>query len=186
MSSTILKDDAEAERILHHPDNVIHRMIGSGNHGAQVQGLRGPKRVLGLEGRSEIASLAKIIGVKNTSEITGLSTGQVSNYKNGYVATGHERQKSEEQIETTEKKVGDTLNPVREKMLEKIMQLVGVITDEKLEKLSIGSATASAERLANVFERIGPKSPMFTADKQQVIFISPPQKPTSEYITLDA
>ena len=158
-------------------DNAQQRLNSTHNPVAEIREIKRPgnslgRRGFGVEFQAEVAALAHRKTIREVAEKVGVSEGQVSNWKHG--STDGETLNTK-LIESTERK----LEGVRDTALDKLMLALGVIDEEKIEKLSVKDAAAVAESMAGIIDRTTKKVPVFNA--AQVIIMAPQQKEESKF-----
>lgn len=184
MSNSIFPTDEEVEKLLSHEKNGLVRagvevkIIGKGNHGNGGLGEPGQNRPANrsLESKADISVLANLIGVKATSEILDVSPAVVSKKKNG--KTSSDAPDPELVIERDKR-----LGIVSEKALDRVDILLDVISEEKMNGLSVKDAAVTAEKMVNVFDKLKKKDPreMGNDGRPSVVFYAPRQVTLNDY-----
>ncbi len=167
--------------LLNRPE-IIVKTIGHGNHGNG----HGVSEQLSLsnEMKALIGSIAKMDGHGGslaTAKAFGMNHTVVNRYKNGKVGYGSGPAVPHEALRA---KLDEKVDDIRAKALDKLLGVMGVISDEKLEKLGASSAAEVGLKMASIHEKLGPKGPV-AINNQQVIIYAPKVRDEREYMTID-
>jgi hypothetical protein len=182
--SSIYKTDEEVEILLNHPKNGLKKIdvevkiIGKGNHGGQGNG-SGKRRDLSIEDKTQIATLAHLIGGKATSEITGTHATHVSQLKNG-------RNSNSQPEPEVLARMGERIEKISDKALEKVGALIEMFSEEKASELKASEIPGAAEKMAGIFEKISKHNQdlgIGANSKPTVILYAPRQINIDQYIS---
>ncbi len=171
------KSDKEIEELLLHPNNgVKHHFIGQGNNPKSQGQAGGEHKKLSVEEKADIGVLARVVGNKNTSELTGMEVARVGQFKRGLNGNSPDLKLRAE--------IGERIAPIQSKALDKVDLLLGLINEDKVSDLSPKDAAYTAEKMTSIFERLKPSSPI-QIDRAEIHFYAPPQKKVDEYPIID-
>jgi hypothetical protein len=173
----MFKSDSEVESLISHPNNVIHKTIGTGNHGkggVKEGSVQSPPNE---ESRARIAILATILGDKTAAEMTGVDRSYATKFRNGQKLDSSPDQ-------SLEKELISRRGTIQSKALEKaelFLDMIGVNSDlnDDVKRSNI------ADRVVSIFERLAPKTPTINAENAQIVFYAPKIKESTEYPVID-
>ena len=169
----VFKSDSEVETLIASPNNLInHKVLGAGNHGNQGNRNSTPHSTLTEEARARIGILASLIGDKATSELTGVARPSVTNLKNGNNLSG-------KPDEILQKNLDSRRGVIQEKALERVESFIDMLGSSDLS--DDVKRSSIAERVANIFDKLTPKTPTINAERAQIIFYSPKVKESTQY-----
>lgn len=174
----MFKSDEEVETLIGHKNNHAQiKIIGQGQDDRADRRNSGKRELLTPDQKVQIATLASVLGVKATSELTGKNQSQVSNLKNGKNGVGIKDQELSAEIDNFKESL-------RTKALSK--------ADQFLEMLGIGGDLASdlksaaiAEKVVNIYEKLTPKKEVVQDNRTQIVFYAPRVKESSEYPVIE-
>jgi hypothetical protein len=174
----MFKSDEEVETLLSHPNNGItkHVFIGRGNNPNCGGHGNGSESRLSIQDKADIATLALLVGNKAAAELTGEHPANVSQIKNGKNGLGKPESGTRA---ATDRKIG----AIKSAALDKVDILLGVINEDKISELGAKDAATTAEKMINIFDKLGPKTPVI--EKANVIFYSPKIRESSSYPIID-
>ena len=158
-------------------DDASQRLNSTHNPTAEIRDIKRlgntlGRRGFGVEFQAEVAALAHTKTVREVAEKTGVSEGQITNWKHG---TTDGVKANPKLIQETEKR----LDTVRDTALDKMMIALGVMTEEKMKDLSVKDAAWVADTMAGVIDKTSKKAPAFVG--AQVIIMAPTQKEESKF-----
>jgi hypothetical protein len=190
-------DHEELRRRLQTNSNLINALDQKNNASSienQVDGdnwtirRSGPGRHIGdrnrsVEERSAIGVLGHMIGIPETSRISGASNSQVHSHMNGYNTCAN-RNYDEELNQNVKRDIGK----VRDTAINRMLSTMGFLDDNKLEKVAKATDLASiAASLGKVAQLGLPKeSPATNVDNRvQIVVYGPQTKDESKYDSID-
>jgi predicted transcriptional regulator len=180
-----IKSDEEIDDLLNHTNNSLHKVnvqvkiIGSGNHGNQINdNKRAGHQDRDKDNHATVAVLAELIGGKSTSELLNVHPAIVSKYRNG---KNGNNDIDPELIAKTEAK----LEGITRKTVDKVDQLLEIFAEDKMEELKAAEIPSAAEKLINMVDKINRRHDKELGDnmKPQVILYAPKQININEYLT---
>lgn len=153
----ITKEQAEAR--LNSPDNLANQVVRNNshfeivkiNHGGREQG-----RATDLteQERATIGALAHLDTAKNIAREFGISRQHVENLKFGRVGARGGDEKEHPELKS---KLGQKLEQVRDVALDKLMESLGLITQENLSECDAKDLSGIAANMSKVVEKTLPK-----------------------------
>lgn len=168
--------------ILNDP-RIAVKTIGHGNHGNGSRG-SGENLKLSLEMKGLIGAIAKANGhggAKLVAEAFGLNRSVVSRYQNGKLG----RTDGPVIKEDLKKIVDDKLDKVREQAIDRLLEVMGVITPESMAKLGANSAADLGLKMASIHEKLAPKGAIAPTNIAQVVIMAPRVREEKEYMTIE-
>lgn len=174
----MFKSDSEVKEMLEHKNNGT-KVIGIGKGGSNNSGGngKGSKERLTTEEKSEIGTLATLIGTGYTAELTGEHKSAVSHYKNGINGNGTVNADLREEN-------NKRLNTIREKAIDKATLFMNMLNEEKALKMKGKDLATVADKMVNIFDKLGPKSPL-NIERATVIFHAPRVRKSEDYNIID-
>lgn len=173
----MFKTEEQSKELLEHNNNLCRvAIIGQGQDDRADRRNNGIRREITTAAKIDIALLAKVVGVKAASELTGVSKSQVSNYKNGKTGAGVVSEELKDGIATSKDKVKDKALSLAEQFLD----MVGSQSDlsDSLKAASI------AEKATSIFERLEPKKETPT-NQTQIMIYAPRVRESADYPTIE-
>lgn len=174
----MFKSDEETERMLEHKNNGT-KVIGIGKGGNVNSGGngKGSEKRLTIEEKSEIGTLATLIGIGYTAELTGEHKSAVSHYKNGINGNGNVNKELREEN-------NKRLNIIRNEAINKVELFMNMLNEEKAAKMKGKDLASTAEKMVNIFDKLGPKSGI-NIERATVIFHAPRVRKPEDYQIID-
>lgn len=163
----LFKSDEEVESLLSHRLNLtrVARLDGPDESKVGLRPGETKGKIIPVEDKAKIGTLARLIGGKATSELTGLSTSQVGRYKRG-------NDSYDNPSEAIEEKIQDNLAPIRSRALANVEFLLDVVA-EKASKMNGSKAASAAKNMVEVYDKLGPKGSIINLNTPQVVFYAP-------------
>ena len=178
----IFKSNEEVEELLSHSNNAMVKLkiIGSGNHGNHDKSdKKAGDQVRGPEKQGQIATLAKLVGNKATSKLTGVGPTQVSQHKNGKNSNGDVKV---ELIEDSEAR----MDALGQKAIDRVEMFLDMLVEEKAQDLKAKDIPAAAQKMMDVAERIKKRNQIVRdetgAAQPQIHFYAPVQLKVDQYV----
>jgi len=155
--------------------------------GETVEHIRsGPGRTPGTKNRTDeeriaIGELGHAVGYKTAAELVGASSSQVHSYAHGFNSSGHRNPNAELGLA-----VKDSIEDVKERAIEKILECMDLITPEKLNNATPLAISQVAVNLSRVSPNLENKVPggINTDNRATVVIYSPPVSEESRYKTI--
>ena len=167
----MFKTDEQVIKLLSHKNNntVLHKTIGSGNHGngGNRNGVKWSP--LAPEEKADAVIFSHFFGVKAAGELVGKPHGEISRFK-------------DQKLVKMELK--DRISGIQERVLDKVDAFLEMVSEEKDLSDSIKAATV-AEKVVNIYERLAPKNQVLGIQANQVVFYAPKLKPAEEYPVIE-
>ena len=186
--SKLYKSDEEVDKLLNHdnntiPNNVEVKIIGSGNHDNHDKGSKkngNGEQIRGAEDQSQIGVLAKLIGNKATSALTGVGPTQVSQHKNG---KNSNNKVVSELVEEQEAK----LDFLGQKAIDKVDAFLELLDEDKMLELKAKDIPAAASKMMDIADKIKRRNQVHVdedrASRPQIHFYAPVQMKVDQYLT---
>jgi hypothetical protein len=178
----IFKSDDEVLELIGHENNAMVKLkiIGSGNHDNHDRSnKKAGDQVRGPEKQAQIATLAKLVGNKATSELTQVGPTQVSQHKNG---KNSNNEVVKELIDDSEARMDILGN----KAVDKVQILLDMLDEEKASDLKAKDIPAAAQKMMDVAERIKKRNQVIRdetgAAQPQIHFYAPVQLKIDQYV----
>ena len=173
----MILSEKELKERLESPDNIlniIHKVIGKGQHGNQTR--TEDKKEKSQEERALIGLTAQVDTIKNTAEAFGVSTSSVSAYKQGVTSLNAET-RSESKSKELKEIITKKTSQVSETALDKLMDFVDQVdvTNPKAAK----HLTSTAKDLAEIFDKMRPVSKEHNGVR--VTILAPNMRPLDSY-----
>jgi hypothetical protein len=167
----MFKTDEEITKILTHKNNntILHKTIGSGNHGNGGNKNGTAWKPLLPEEKAEAVIFSHFFGVKAAGELVGKPHSEISRFK-------------DQRLVKMELK--DRISGIQEKVLDKVDCFLEMVSAEKDLSDSLKAATV-AEKVVNIYERLSPKVPPTGPMTQQIIFYAPKLRPQEDYPVIE-
>jgi hypothetical protein len=172
----MFKEDSDIDTLISHPNNILHKTIGTGNHGngGPRSGFQAPPNEAT---RARIGMLATLFGDKVASEMTGVPREYASRFKRA-------RNLDESPDQSLEKELISRRGVIQEKALIKADQFLDMLgtggdLNDDVKRSNI------ADRVVSIFERLQPKTPTINAENAQIIFYAPKIKNSEEYPVIE-
>jgi hypothetical protein len=160
--------DAEVQERLESQNNyeVIHKKMYDSGRTTGTKNIPTDQKAL-------IGAVAKVDGPTVASKLFGVSISQASNYSKG-VSTHGNGVNSE-----LSEKVDDRMSALHSKVLDKLLDSIDAIDDDKVKKLDPKSQTEVAKNLSTIIKNTTEEKR--EDSKQVVIIYAPEQRHISEY-----
>jgi len=173
----LFKSDEEVESLLSHRLNLT-RVANIGGPDRTGQKVPNPKgKIIPVEEKAQIGTLARLIGVKATEELLDVSHTQVSSYKRGMDSYNKPSPEIREKIE-------DNLAPIRSRALANVEFLLDVVA-EKASKMNGSKAASAAKNMVEVYDKLGPKGLSINLNTPQVVFYAPRVLESHDYPVIE-
>jgi hypothetical protein len=164
----MFKSDDEIDVLLNHKNNgIVHRGLGKGqnpNSGGHAGDNKHTYDKIELEDKAKLGTLAAIIGNKNASELTGVHPVRLSQFKNGMNGS-----KPDEELRP---KLLERKAEIQETCISKVDLFLGMLTADRIEAMDTKDIAGSAEKIVNIYEKLGPKNPD-AGNKIMIQFFAP-------------
>ena len=181
----MIYSEEQANIILNHGNNLSNRVEKDSRDNLVIKKIQhgtehNDRKSLSTEERVLIGSMARA-GFGTHQEIAdemGLAKSTVTNASQGRTTfSTHPRFVPHPELE---EKILDKLEPVREKALQKLMQSLDVISEEKLEDLSAKDASVVASNMSKIVVNTLPKNEM-NDNRIQIVMYGPKQKELKDF-----
>ena len=173
----MFKSDAEVESLLNHPNNkAIVIGMGKGNSLNSTRGTDVSRTKRTTEEKSDIAVLGELLGNRVAGPMMGVSSDRVSLYRSGRTGT-----RIDEDLRVENAKRLDT---IRTKAIDKVELFLEMLNNDKAIKMRGRDMAASAEKMVNIFEKLGPKVNQ-PGSNIQIIFHAPKVRASVDYQAID-
>jgi hypothetical protein len=174
----MFRSDTEIEELLNHSNNkAIVKIIGQGQDDRKSRAPNGIRETLSVETKAQIGTLASILGVKRTVELTGKNESQVSNYSRGKNGVGKPDPELASALE-------DSKGKIQEKVLSKADLFLDMLDIGKDSRENVLNATI-AEKVVNIYEKLAPKNQLPNINQANIILYAPKQLETHDYPVLE-
>jgi len=169
---------------LNSPVNVARGTVWNGSTAHVMHDVpRGDNyRKLGEETKLLIGTLAKFDSRQNVAEAFGITPNTVSNISSGCVDS--DREKGHFKDPEFIKKLSDIRESVAEKALGKVMDVLQLVTDEKLSKKDVTDVATIAKDLSVVVRNVSGDNGANRPNIAQVVLFAPNQRRESSYDTM--